>query len=139
MSYFINLVRQQLAIVRSVGGWKGAFFRLLREGNVRSGTLVGTDQYGNKYYENNSYFMARNRFVEYPYVDRLTFDASQVPSEWHRWLHNITDDPPTKVPPPERKFAQPRWVNTTGTKKEYVPYSTTRPKIEAWEPPKNNK
>ena len=72
MSYFINLVRQQLAIVRSVGGWKGAFFRLLREGNVRSGTLVGTDQYGNKYYENNSYFMARNRFVEYPYVDRLT-------------------------------------------------------------------
>lgn len=32
---------------------------------VKIGTLVGTDKYGNKYYENNRYFYGRNRWVEY--------------------------------------------------------------------------
>lgn len=26
--------------------------------------------------------------------------------------------------------------NMTGTPQQYVPYSTTRPKIQAWQPPK---
>ena len=138
MSLIVKSVREQLNNVKSAGGWKAAAFRVLRESNLRVGTLVGTDQYGNKYYQNNSYFFSRNRFVIYPYVDRYTFDASQVPSDWHRWLHYMTDDPPTTVPPPERKFAQQRLVNPTGSKMEYVPYSTTRPKIEEWHPPKTN-
>lgn len=33
--------------------------------SLRPGTLVGTDKYGNKYYENPKYFYGRNRWVEY--------------------------------------------------------------------------
>lgn len=138
MSYFLNSIRKELNGIKSVGGWKAAWSRILRECYIRVGTHVGTDKYGNKYYENNSYFFSRHRFVCYPYVDRYTFDASQVPSEWHRWLHYMTDDPPTKVPPVPRKFFQPHEPNKTGSKMEYVPYSTTRPKIEEWVPPKGN-
>ena len=138
MSYFVNAVRAELNAIKVAGGWKASFYRVLRETNLRTGTLVGTDKYGNNYYENNTYFMGRNRFVVYPYVDRFTYDGSQVPAEWHRWLHYMTDDPPTKVPPEPRKFIQEHATNKTGTKLEYVPYSTTRPKIEEWQPPKNN-
>ena len=138
MSYFLNSIRKELNGIKSVGGWKAAWYLLLRECYVRYGSLVGTDKYGNKYYENNSFFFSRHRYVHYPYVDRFTYDASQVPSEWHRWLHYITDDPPTKVPPPQRKFTLSHKDNKTGTKMEYVPFSTTRPKIEEWVPPKGN-
>ena len=136
MAYISAWIREQMNVIKVVGGYKNAFRRLLREGNVRTGTLVGTDEYGNKYWENYSYMYGRNRMVEYPYVDRLTYDGSQIPAEWHRWMHYMTDDPPTKVPPPDRKFYKPHEKNFSGTKKEYVPYSTTRPKIEAWTPPK---
>lgn len=138
MSYFLNAIRAELNAVKVAGGWKASFYRILRETNLRTGTLIGTDKYGNKYFENNTYFMGRNRFVVYPYVDRYTFDASQIPAEWHRWMHYMTDDPPTKVLPAERKFIQAHETNKTGTKLEYVPYSTTRPKIEEWQPPRNN-
>ena len=33
---------------------------------TRVGTLVGEDKFGNKYFEDNSYFMPRNRWVVYP-------------------------------------------------------------------------
>lgn len=33
---------------------------------TRVGTFVGEDKFGNKYYEDNSYFVPRNRWVEYP-------------------------------------------------------------------------
>lgn len=36
-----------------------------RQDEVKTGTLKGTDKYGNKYYENNYYFYGRNRWVEY--------------------------------------------------------------------------
>lgn len=33
--------------------------------DVKDGKLVGTDKYGNKYYQNPRYFYGRNRWVEY--------------------------------------------------------------------------
>ena len=32
---------------------------------LKLGTLVGTDKYGNKYYQNKRFFYGRNRWVEY--------------------------------------------------------------------------
>ncbi|KAK4362801.1 hypothetical protein RND71_018042 [Anisodus tanguticus] len=75
-------------------------------------TLVGVDKFGNKYYEKlgdtqygrrseemlcvatykNDYIpllLGRHRWVEYAQKDR--YNASQVPAEWHGWLHHITD------------------------------------------------
>ncbi len=135
MAGLARAVREQLNVLKSVGGAKNAFLRLLREGNVRTGTLIGTDQHGNKYYENNNYMFSRNRFVEYPYQGRHDFDASQIPPEWHRWMQYMTDDPPTKVPPVVSKFDMEHKINSSGSPQEYVPYSTTLPKIQSWKPP----
>ncbi|MBA0829962.1 hypothetical protein Goarm_014521 [Gossypium armourianum] len=53
-------------------------------------TVVGVDKFGNKYYEKLGDTQAgRHRWVEYAKKDR--YDASQVPPEWHGWLHFITD------------------------------------------------
>ncbi|KAH0506037.1 NADH dehydrogenase [ubiquinone] 1 alpha subcomplex subunit 12 [Microtus ochrogaster] len=69
----------------------------------------------------------------------LLFDVDHnrgLSSSRHRWLHCMTDDPPTKKPPTARKFI---WANhkfnVTGTPEQYVPYSTTRKKIQEWVPP----
>ncbi len=136
MAGLVRALRQQLDVLKAVGGVGNAFRRLLREGNVRTGTLVGTDQFGNKYYENNNYMFSRNRFVEYPYKGRFDYDGSQIPPEWHRWMQFMTDDTPTKVPPKANKFDMPHQRNMSGSSGEYVPYSTTLPKIESWTPPK---
>ncbi|VDN97007.1 unnamed protein product [Rodentolepis nana] len=64
--------------------------------------MVGEDYLGNKYYENNRYFIGRNRWVIYGNRFGWDYEASQVPPEWHRWLHNMTDETPI-TNPPERK------------------------------------
>ncbi|MEQ2241975.1 hypothetical protein ILYODFUR_030947 [Ilyodon furcidens] len=55
----------------------------------------------------------------------------------HRWLHCMTDDPPTTHPPEPKKFlAEVHQFNVSGTSQQYVPYPTTRKKIHEWVPPK---
>ncbi|GAB2264960.1 hypothetical protein Dimus_000031 [Dionaea muscipula] len=52
--------------------------------------LVGVDKFGNKYYEKLGDTQAgRHRWVDYGNSSR--YNASQVPPEWHGWLHYITD------------------------------------------------
>lgn len=55
---------------------------ILRIDSTRAGELVGVDKFGNKYYEDNSYFIPRNRYVVFPERLWLNYDASQVPPEW---------------------------------------------------------
>ncbi|XP_072958041.1 probable NADH dehydrogenase [ubiquinone] 1 alpha subcomplex subunit 12 isoform X2 [Typha angustifolia] len=53
-------------------------------------TLVGVDKFGNKYYEKlHDTQFGRHRWVEY--AEKRRYDASQIPPEWHGWLHHITD------------------------------------------------
>ncbi|KAI9157355.1 hypothetical protein LWI28_021179 [Acer negundo] len=73
------------------------YFRCLPDGNLLQtklhnigANLVGVDKFGNKYYEklgNTQY--GRHRWVEY--AEKSRYNASQVPAEWHGWLHFITD------------------------------------------------
>ena len=132
---------------------RGPLVRLMRDSYMRYGELQGVDARGesvvessvairvegNKYYLNNDYPMGRNRWVVYAegnFEQRYDFDASDIPSEWHRWLHYMTDDAPTEagVPPIERKFITEHVRNNTGTVDQYVPYTTTRKKVESWNP-----
>lgn len=67
----------------------------------------------------------------------LNYDASQVPAEWFGWLHYKTDLPPHLDPTrPKYKWMSDHTPNLSGTSKAYMPYSTTRTKIEGWQPPK---
>lgn len=62
----------------------------------RTGTLKGTDQFGNQYYEQiDGVQHGRHRWVVYG--DLQNYNTTSVPPEWHGWLHHITDDDPVSA------------------------------------------
>jgi hypothetical protein len=81
---------------------QGPLTRLTRDSYIRTGERVGTDtrgifireflpylSLGNTYYMNNDYPIPRQRwvvFAEDSWEKRWDFDASDVPSEWHRYF-----------------------------------------------------
>ncbi|KAL0859034.1 hypothetical protein ABMA27_010882 [Loxostege sticticalis] len=124
-------------ILKQNGGIRGTLYKLYRQEEAKDGVLVGEDKFGNKYYENPRYFYGRSRWVEYNEKFHLNYDASQVTSEWYGWLHYKTDLPPHQDPSrPKYKWMIDGNENLSGTTGQYTPYSTTRPKVEAWMPKK---
>ncbi|XP_074097147.1 NADH dehydrogenase (ubiquinone) B17.2 subunit [Cotesia typhae] len=112
--------------------------QLYRTDDLKFGKHMGTDKYGNRYYQNDFYFYGRNRWVIYADHVHMDYDASQVSPEWYGWLHYKTDLLPHEDP----ARVQRRWMiehkeNMSGTKEAYMPYSTTKSKVEAWKPPQN--
>ncbi|VDQ14608.1 unnamed protein product [Trichobilharzia regenti] len=93
MSSLVEKLSTLRTIIRQNGGIK------VRTDELKWGTLVGTDKFGNKYYENNKYFVGRNRWVVYSNRFGWDYEGSQVPPEWHRWLHYMTDENPVSHPP----------------------------------------
>ncbi len=84
------------------------------------GRKVGTDQFGNKYYEASPIkgYKRHRRWVIYKGVP----DASKVPPEWHGWLHHQSDIVPSEDAPSYRKMWQkPHSPNMTGTNQAYRP------------------
>ena len=62
------------------------------------GELVGTDAYGNKYFEKKDAILNRDRWVVFANSTHYTGqNPTVVPPEWHGWLHFITDDNPSTV------------------------------------------
>ncbi|XP_041988110.1 probable NADH dehydrogenase [ubiquinone] 1 alpha subcomplex subunit 12 [Aricia agestis] len=126
-------------IIRQNGGIRASLYKLYRQDELKDGKLVGEDEFGNKYYENPRYFYGRNRWVEYSDNFNMNYDGSQVTPEWFGWLHYKTDLPPFNDPArPKYKWMAPASENLSGTTGQYVPYSTTRAKIEPWIPPKKS-
>ncbi|KAI9145673.1 NDUFA12-domain-containing protein [Paraphysoderma sedebokerense] len=111
-------------------GFREYLRQIMTIGDTKAGTLVGVDHLGNKYYESSEEVWARERWVLYATKDN---DPSQVPAEWHMWLHRTSQEPPTKLDLPQHKWLGKPMENVTGTPRAYKPYSTTPPKIEAWQ------
>ncbi|XP_022205031.1 probable NADH dehydrogenase [ubiquinone] 1 alpha subcomplex subunit 12 [Nilaparvata lugens] len=133
----LDKVSNLVKIVQDNGGVVSSALKVFRMDDLKSGTLVGVDKYGNKYYENNAHFVGRNRWVEYADHYWLDYNASQIPAEWYGWMHYKTDLIPTKDPNrPHHRWMLDHTENMTATSEQYTPYSTTRPKIQAWVPPK---
>ena len=81
------------------------------------GRLVGTDAAGNRYYEDKKPRAGEHtrRWVIYA----GPIDASEVPPEWHPWLHYTTDQP---LPDDGRRpWQKPHLANATGTATSYRP------------------
>ena len=78
------------------------------------GVAVGTDQFGNRYYQNKD---ASRRWVIY----NGTVEASRVPPDWHGWLHHTYAEPPTRAPLKVKSFELPHQPNLTGTDGAYRP------------------
>lgn len=83
--------------------------------SARHGRLVGEDEHGNRYFESKK--PPRRRWVIYAGSN----DASNVPPEWHGWLHLTFDDPPGEALPPQRPWQKPYTPNATGTGQAYRP------------------
>uniref|UniRef100_A0A1A9V895 NADH dehydrogenase [ubiquinone] 1 alpha subcomplex subunit 12 n=1 Tax=Glossina austeni TaxID=7395 RepID=A0A1A9V895_GLOAU len=124
-------------IIRQNGGIKKTYLKLYRNDDLKLGCLVGTDKYGNKYYENPYYFYGRNRWVEFSEHVNMDYDGSQIPADWFGWMHYKTDIPPIRDGKrPKYKWMADHSENLSGTKEQYMPYTTTKPKVEAWSPKK---
>ena len=83
------------------------------------GRLVGTDPFGNRYYEERRVpkLGRRRRWVIYDGED----EASRVPPEWHAWLHYTVADVPDNAGRPHRPWQKPHIPNLTGTSAAYRP------------------
>ena len=105
------------------------------------GEAVGSDQFGNRYYQErrSGDGLRRKRWVVYNGAD----EASAVPPQWNAWLHYTVDTVPTDSGAPKRDWQKPHIPNLTGTPEAYRPAGHTlrgghRQKAtgdyEAWKP-----
>ncbi|PZQ46736.1 MAG: NADH:ubiquinone oxidoreductase subunit NDUFA12 [Micavibrio aeruginosavorus] len=87
---------------------------------VTGAKKVGTDPLGNKYYRAKARkgYTHDRRWVIYSGVP----EASNVPPEWHGWLHHQTDAvPEANAPSYRRVWQKPHRPNLTGTDLAYRP------------------
>ncbi|KXJ93457.1 NADH ubiquinone oxidoreductase subunit NDUFA12-domain-containing protein [Microdochium bolleyi] len=125
--------------LRNLGkvGVKDFFKQMNYIGDTKAGVLIGTDRFGNKYFENNDELPLRTRWVQYQSKD---VDAAQIEPGWHAWMSYNVDKAPSQDPllaiqPREWEDAAYKPVpNYTQTRGAYKPYSTVKSKITAWEP-----
>lgn len=92
--------------------------------SAMNGEHVGTDFAGNKYYRAKKRVAAgqpfagsERRWVIYAGAN----DASNVPAEWHGWLHGSLDGVPESHLPPPRIWEVDHSPNATGTASAYRP------------------
>ncbi|KAI1918681.1 hypothetical protein LOZ53_003320 [Ophidiomyces ophidiicola] len=104
-------------------------------GDTKAGVLVATDRYGNKYFENNDELPLRTRWVDFKEKE---LDASQIDPGWHAWLAYMVNKPPMEdkiLQTGLRAWETPEHrPNPTFSRAAYKPYSTTKPKVSAWDP-----
>ncbi|MCT2559443.1 NADH:ubiquinone oxidoreductase subunit NDUFA12 [Tsuneonella sp. YG55] len=89
-----------------------------------NGEHVGTDFAGNKYYRSKKRVPAGQPFAgsERRWVIYAgSNDASNVPAEWHGWLHGSLDGVPESHLPPARIWEADYSPNATGTPGAYRP------------------
>lgn len=105
-----------------------------------NGELVGSDEFGNQYYQDKRVPKTgrRRRWVMYAGAA----DPTKVPAEWHAWLHYTTDAPlqrDTRAKP----WLKGHEPNKTGTAEAYLPpghdlrggqRERTAADYEAWRP-----
>ncbi|KUI71469.1 NADH dehydrogenase [ubiquinone] 1 alpha subcomplex subunit N7BM [Cytospora mali] len=134
----MSTITRTLANIRRIGLKYSVGYIRITDGGIgdtKAGTLIGTDKYGNKYYENmTDELPLRTRWVDYKNHD---YDPAQIEPFWHAWISYAVDKPPTEDPLTKtaRSWAKPYHIpNWTLTRGAYKPYSTTKPKIDTWEP-----
>ncbi|KYR02729.1 NADH dehydrogenase ubiquinone 1 alpha subcomplex subunit 12 [Tieghemostelium lacteum] len=100
-------------------GIKESIKTLYWTGELKYGRMVGEDKSGNRYYENLEEVHGRHRWVEY--FDRKNPEATNVPPEWHSWLHHISDKPGEDMLPFSPFYKREHFKNPTGTDGAYTP------------------
>ncbi|KAK5656697.1 hypothetical protein OQA88_4243 [Cercophora sp. LCS_1] len=129
----MSTITRTLGNLRKIG-FKEYWHQLNYIGDTKAGRLVGSDKFGNKYYENAEELPLRTRWVDYANHD---FDAAQIEPLWHSWISYAIDAPPTKesLAVASRPWASPNPLpNRTFGPGAFKTYNTTKPKIKSWQP-----
>jgi NADH:ubiquinone oxidoreductase subunit len=109
-------MRALMSEVRARGTW--GTIRALKMNKFGSlHYLVGEDEQGNRFFENQHETFGRDRWVEYS--DIKNFDSSNISPRWHAWLHKMTDD--VVDPSANPTYVRAVTRNRTGTPNAYVP------------------
>ena len=106
-----------------------------------NGELVGTDEYGNRYYRSKTKkrWGREQRWCLF----KGAKDSSKVPAEWHAWLHHMSDAPLTEKAAQSRAWQREHQPNLTGWPEAYRPqghdykggsHAPSRGDYEAWRP-----
>lgn len=109
-----------MSILSEIFSWWGGNTWGTRVTIWRQGHLVGHDELGNRYYIQRrgvGPLGVPRRWVVY----RQLAEPSQVPPEWHGWLHHTVDKPPSDEPYTARPWQQPHRMNMTGTSEAWRP------------------
>ena len=109
-----------MGIFTEIFSWWGGNTWGTRLAIARGFRLVGEDEFGNRYYEQKrgvGPIGKPRRLVTY----RNASEASQVPPDWHGWLHFTHDTPPTKEQYQAKPWQKPHKMNMTGTSEAYRP------------------
>jgi len=97
----------------------------------RSAKKIGTDEFGNCYYQNKS---NGKRYVIYNGIA----EASKIPAQWHGWMHYTTDIIPVQMNTNKLSWQKIHIPNLTGTKNAYSPKgkesNKTSSQYESWQP-----
>lgn len=84
----------------------------------RKGTCVGSDQFGNTYYEGSHNKEGRKKrwviYKNYP-------DPTMIPPGWSGWIHYRSDTPSIDEIYIAHEWEKPHQPNWTGTKLAYKP------------------
>jgi NADH:ubiquinone oxidoreductase subunit len=92
----------------------------------RYGELVGTDEFGNCYYQTaggriDKALGFQRRWVIYAGIA----EGSMTPPGWYGWLHHIVDTPPTRETYVAHNWETPHVPNMTGSAQAYRPQGST--------------
>jgi NADH:ubiquinone oxidoreductase subunit len=85
-----------------------------------NGRQVGTDEFGNRYYEHKRAPEAGRRPRRWVMYNGIV-EASKVPPEWHAWLHHLAVAVPADGDRPRFGWQKAHLPNLTGTRYAYRP------------------
>ena len=92
------------------------------------GNFVGSDSFGNKYYESKN----GKRWVIYA----GEIDASKIPAEWYSWIHFTPNRIEKNQNLEKYEWQKPHQANPTGTEDAYYPNknkdNTVNKKYKSW-------
>ncbi len=84
------------------------------------GKWMGTDEFGNRYYEARSGADSVGRKRRWVMYNGIA-ESSKVPPAWHGWLHHTLDAPLADKQAKKFKWQKPHLPNLTGTQGRYLP------------------
>ena len=94
--------------------WSNRIYTWLR------GRLVGTDEFGNRYYVQSKGIGPLGKPRRWVIYANMA-EASQIPPDWHGWMHYTVDTPPTEEAYRPRPWQRRHVMNMTGTAQAYRP------------------